>query len=273
MPTPTAPSVRLREARSSRDVTPTPGSGAWSTTLMPGGKTYSRELGLARLPGGMHVATWIAMDGRGKEQVCCRAVHPGHLGPVTSANAVHGGPALPQVYGHRLLWCEYANARGTLLWAGLDPESGRIGTAAQVAPLAGANCGRFAGTLDASGTLWVVAEIWLEQNVLLKCLSYANRRWKDHGTLGGESGFRVRPRVFAGARDTLIAWDEYSNGRYFACTAQAGAPPVIRRLPTSPPSWESFCNVACTNDGTWYAARCREKLVSWKHDIAMPSAA
>ena len=67
----------------------------------------------------------------------------------------------------------------------------------------------------------------------------------------------------------MASWDEFADGRYRVVTAElTGEDPIFRELPSPSDCWETLSSIACASDGTWFAARCREKLVELKGGIA-----
>ena len=236
--------------------------------LTPGGKSYVRELSITNIGAGSRVAAWIETD-RHRDKVCWRVIRPDGLGRIVSADPVQGAPASPQVFGANLVWLELDRAKGTLLYAELDIDGESMGTASPVKPLLGINCGDFSCALDSSGTLWLLVETWFREYVTLRLLAYTENGWEDYGPLKGERGFRVRPRLVAGNNGLMAAWDEFIHGTYRVVTAElSGEKPVFRGLPAPNDCWETLSAIACAGDGTWYAARCREKLVELKGGMA-----
>ena len=236
--------------------------------LTPGGKSYVRELSITNIGAGSRVAAWIETD-RHRDKVCWRVIRPDGLGRIVSADPVQGAPASPQVFGSNLVWLELDRAKGTLLYAELDIDGESMGIASPVKPLHGINCGDFSCALDSSGTLWLLVETWFREYVTLRLLAYTENEWEDYGPLMGERGFRVRPRLVAGNNGLMAAWDEFIHGTYRVVTAElSGEKPVFRGLPAPNDCWETLSAIVCAGDGTWYAARCREKLVELKGGMA-----
>ncbi len=229
--------------------------------LTPGDATYyARDLSLTHAGAAGCLAAWVE-DDRRRARVTFRLIKPdGALGPVCHVPALAGFPAVPRwLAPGRLVWVEFAGARGQLVWARFVGDA--TGRAEPVPGLAAANVGDFAGVVAADGALWLLVE---SQDPVSRLTL-----WHETGTglTGGRvvstpGAFAVRPRLVAGPRGVLAAWDEYRDGAYRVRTLVASEPAAVSQtLPAPDAHWETLSALAAADDGTWFAARCRERYV------------
>ena len=233
----------------------------------------ARELSLRHLADGKRIATWIESDSRG-ERISWRIIYSeGDIGSVVSTHPEYGAPTSPQCCGPLLLWNEFQRGagRGRTLWAHVDVNQSKMSAPQQVALLADVNCGEFSCALGSRGEVWLLCETWREKEVVLRLISYSGEKWNDHGLVGGENGFHIRPRLYRGMHGLMAAWDEFIQGSYRVVTADlSGSTPIRRELPTLANHRDTLPAIACAGDGTWYAAHCRERLVEFTNRYKQP---
>ena len=233
----------------------------------------TQELSLRHLGDGRRIATWIDSDSRG-ERISWRIFYSeGDIGPVVSTHPEYGAPTSPQCCGPLLLWNEFQRGagRGRTLWAHVDIYQAKMSEPQPVALLTDVNCGEFSCALGSRGKVWLLCETWREKEVVLRLISYDGEKWNEHGLVGGEKGFRIRPRLYWGVHGLMAAWDEFAQGSYHVITTDlSGGTPIRRELPTLADHWDTLPAIACAGDGTWYAARCREKLVEFTNRFKQP---
>ena len=240
--------------------------------LTPGGSLYGSELSLAHVGGSTRVAVWIDRKIEKEEQsekICWRVIQPDGLGRIVSAPPVQGALSSPKVCGQWLIWREFDDARGVIYYAKLDTNLERMGTAPPVTPLRDFNSGEFSCAIDPSGTLWLLSDVWSKESVTLRLVALKGNEWIDYGNLSNDGVFCVRPRLIYGKSGLMASWDEFTNGSHRGVTAElTGEVPIFRELPAPPDCRETLSAIACVSDGTWFAARCREKLVEFEGGIA-----
>jgi len=216
----------------------------------------------------LSVAAWAEEDG-GQGSICWQAIQEGRPSEVRSFTAIDGAPGSPKVCGSALLWVEFREMKGTLFHRTVDPKAGQVGEASPVEPLRDLNCGEFACAMDPEGPLWVLAEAWTQDSVDLALLFLENGEWNIVSQLQGTEGSCIRPRLAAHGDDLLMSWDEYAAGAYQIATllmsSQGGETGL---LPTQPGCSETLSSIACSEDGTWFAARSRERLADIGEGIA-----
>ena len=89
--------------------------------LTPPGEGYATELSLSRAANGCRAA-WVQRRGDGY-RAAWRDIERGAVGPIGHLDPTLGTPAQPRACREMLLWCEYAEARGSLLWAPISEGS------------------------------------------------------------------------------------------------------------------------------------------------------
>jgi hypothetical protein len=236
--------------------------------LTPGGQNYARDLDLSYVAPDCHVAAWVQSD-HVTETVCLRAIHGDRLGAVVAVEPSHGTPSTPRVCGSHLLWLELADSRGSIMCAEADVAAGRVGPGSAVELLLPWDCGDFACTLDANGTMWLLAEAWRRPSAGLRLLSCRGGRWDEHGPLGDDGAFRLRPQVCASGLAVFAAWDEFCEGRSHLVVAMVSARGVsCQRMAAPAKAWQSLPSLGLGGDGVLYAAGCRETLVALDHGVA-----
>lgn len=236
--------------------------------LIPRDKAFVHDASLSRIAPDLSVAAWTEeADGQGS--VCWRAIQNGAPGAIHSFTAVEGAPGSPKVRGPVLLWVEFREMKGTLFHRAIDADSSQVGQACPVEPLRDLNCGEFACVTGPEGLLWVFAEVWTQGSVDLALLFLENGEWTVVSQLQGAEGFCLRPRIAARGEDLLMSWDEYAAGTYqIATLLMSSHGSETGLLPTRPGCSETLSSIACSGDGTWFAARSRERPVHIGEGIA-----
>jgi len=226
---------------------------------------YVYDLSLASAGEAPAVAAWVQRDGR-TEQVCWRVIRNDELGDVRSLRPVAGHATSPRHIAGRLIWCEMADGKGTLLEARLDDDLQPAGGPAAVAPLADANCGRVALAAGPSDALCMLAETWQPGGATLRLLRDDGDGWRIDEALDPPTDFAVRPRLARDHDAMWATWDQYSDGKYRTAVARLrphGAADV-ELLPAPGEQWECLSDIAIAADGGVFVARCRERLVDYE---------
>ena len=228
--------------------------------------SYARDLSLVRVDGQVSVAAWVD-DDRKRRRIRLRSVRNTTPGQVVSIDPARGEPARPVFCpGDHLFWLEYDNAEGLLCRASVTDEA--VIEAVAVPGLEPANIAGFACCAGPDGRALVLAEHRTIDSELL-LITQSGDEWDVDSVPVAGNAFKTRPVLVTAGNTIMALWDEYRDGRYRVMTldlTSEGAQPLA--LPAPPETWESLGALACADDGTWFAARCRESLVELDGGIA-----
>lgn len=237
--------------------------------LTPQGSFYARDLSLVRLAPEMTMATWVE-DNRREAQVALRSIgSDGKFGPIIRVQPTRGFPAHVQFMPpNHLLWIEFVGLCGRLMWTRADAGEKDVGAPEPVPNLSSINIGAFACCAGSDGTWWLLVES-REPQSCLRLLHGMGKTVAEPFVIEKKSPFYARPRLVAGRTTVMAAWDEYHADGYRVCTLdtqQSGSTGQI--LPAPEHHWETLSALAQSSEGTWFAARCRERLVELEGGVA-----
>jgi len=239
------------------------------TPLTPETECYARDLRLARLDRDRTVAAWVEDDEQ--ELVpAWRVIHEdGKLGTVRRISPLAGSPATPHLLPpDRLAWIEYSAGIGRLVWARLDPMEDRPPVPEMFPGVSDENVGDFTCCVGPDGTRWIIIESRTPDSRLLLVRLCGESTAPEVSVLKKDAFF-ARPRLVAGANTVMASWDEYAGGQYRVHTLDLLHPEYgDTPLPADDDDNETLSSLAQTGSGTWFAARCRERLVELDGGIA-----
>jgi len=197
-----------------------------ATTATITNKTFVYDLWLAR-----DAAAWIERDS--SERILIQ-----RAGRTRCLTPVWGHPGRPIVSGNDAVWTEFREGEGRAVFA--DGESAHL-----IEPLAAANVGDLA--LSQSRLI-------AECSGSLRLLEHTSGGWLDRGPLWDHA-----PAYRRGLVGALAAWDAYLDARYRVVVMPLDGKPSL--LPCPDDHWESLPALGIADNGSRFAARCRERLV------------
>ncbi len=229
---------------------------------------YARELSLARVDGALTIAAWTD-DDRKHGKLALRSIRDNALGPVVRIPPVWGTPATPRYCpGGHLFWLEFRNAEGRVFKTSLDHELGMTDEPAMLPSVEREDVGGFSCCRGPDEGALVLVEAKAPRT-RLSLVEETPSGWKARPVASAHALFRTRPRLWCAGNTVIGSWDEYDGNRYRVVTlnlSSGSAEPLV--LPAPAETWESLGSLACTDRGTWFAARCREGLVELDGGIA-----
>lgn len=230
-----------------------------SHIIAPESDAYVRDLSIAAVGASRHVVVWVEDDSR--PRIAWRVISPSAIGPVHRVVSVCGEPSVPQISGQHLVWCEMTQQGARLAHLFLDSALEPQGAPHAIPALEEGRHDRPVSGVDSEGRLLVLAECWQSAGSALCLACLTDGHWEVDARFPA-SGFCVRPRLVADRDGVMASWDRYGDGRYRVVTAvRMGDEWTERELPAPDDSWETLSTLASDGDGTWYIARCRERLV------------
>lgn len=237
--------------------------------LTPEAACYARDLVLTRWGRGRTVAAWVEDNGQ-QPSIALRLVRDnGRVGPVRRIMPIAGLPtALRLLPPDRAVWIEFTGGTGRLVWARFDVLADCPATAEVVLGAVDENVGDVACCVGPDGMRWFLIESRTPDSRLLLGRSTSGSGRLDVSVLRKDAFF-ARPRLVAGPETVMASWDEYAAGHYGVHTLDIlRSPAGSSLLPKGGDDNETLSALTRAEDGAWFAARCRERLVELDGGVA-----
>jgi len=241
-----------------------------SLCIAPEGEVDSRDLALGCLSEDEAVAAWVEMDG-GVERIRWRVVGEEGAGIAHTLCPTCGSPTGLCLAGDRLFWVEMGDGAGRIHQAILDFPDGSCEPLPLMPEM---NAGAIVAAMDVAGGLWVAAQVWHPGQVGIVLWRLEDGAWREmlNEPVDETPGaFCARPRLAADGSMVLLSFDAYVDDtcRIVVCRVPDGdSSPSRWILPAPEGRRETLSDLALADDGTVYAARCREQLVELDGGIA-----
>jgi len=234
--------------------------------LTDGDTSYARDLSLVRVDEALSVAAWID-DDREHRSVAVRCVRGAKLDPVAMIPPVQGEPASPRFCPSKhLFWVEWCDAEVRLFHVTLNDAMHVIDAPAMFPGVKRVRS--FACCPGPVGNAWLILETGGPES-RLALIRETDGDWDSEPITTAGVSYRTRLKLVPSGKTVMALWDEYEGDRYRVMTMDlTSASRQARPLPSPPETRESLGAIACSSSGTWFAARCRERLIELDGGIA-----